>query len=193
MTKLMFLQASPRSTESKSIEIAQVYLDTLCAKNPDLVVDRLDLWEADLPVFDGDKAAAKLNVILGNDQNFHPADSLGSNRRHCQSLHFRRSLPFRCPDVEWWRSLPPKAIHRHHTPTPSPLRPEAGNRLFWAAGEQARDTRFNIWSICLELPVAGIRGGSSFDLSARLVEPGGHISDRRTALPADAADGRPGR
>jgi hypothetical protein len=25
MTKLMFLQASPRSTESKSIEIAQVY------------------------------------------------------------------------------------------------------------------------------------------------------------------------
>jgi FMN-dependent NADH-azoreductase len=69
MTKLMFLQASPRSSESKSIEIAQVYLDTLCAKNPDLVVDRLDLWEADLPVFDGDKAAAKLNVILGNDQN----------------------------------------------------------------------------------------------------------------------------
>ena len=39
MTKLMFLQASPRSTESKSIEIAQAYLDTLCAKNPDLVVD----------------------------------------------------------------------------------------------------------------------------------------------------------
>ena len=100
MTKLMFLQASPRSTESKSIEIAQVYLDTLCAKNPDLEVDRLDLWEADLPVFDGDKAAAKLNVILGNDQNVHPADGLGSNRRHCQSLHFRRSLPFRRPDVE---------------------------------------------------------------------------------------------
>ena len=33
------------------------------------MVDKLDLWEADLPVFDGDKAAAKLNVILGNDQN----------------------------------------------------------------------------------------------------------------------------
>jgi FMN-dependent NADH-azoreductase len=69
MTKFMFVQASPRSTESKSIEIAQVYLDALRAENLDLEIDRLDFWEADLPVFDGNKASAKLYVILGNDQD----------------------------------------------------------------------------------------------------------------------------
>lgn len=69
MTKLLFIQASPRGTDSKSIEIAEVYLDALRAENLDLEVDRLDLWKADLPAFDGDKAAAKLNVILGKEHD----------------------------------------------------------------------------------------------------------------------------
>jgi FMN-dependent NADH-azoreductase len=69
MTKLLFIQASPRSTESKSLQIARVYLEALRAETPDVEVDTLDLWEADLPAFDGDKAAAKLNVILGKDHD----------------------------------------------------------------------------------------------------------------------------
>ena len=32
-------------------------------------VDALDLWESDLPAFDGDKATAMLNVILGKDHD----------------------------------------------------------------------------------------------------------------------------
>ena len=69
MTKLLFIQASPRSTESKSLQIARVYLEALRAETPDVEVDTLDLWAADLPTFDGDKAAAKLNVILGKDHD----------------------------------------------------------------------------------------------------------------------------
>lgn len=69
MTKLLFVQASPRGAESKSIEIAKAYLGALVANNPDLDVDVIDLWEADLPAFDGNKAAAKMNVIVGQDQN----------------------------------------------------------------------------------------------------------------------------
>ena len=69
MTKLLFIQASPRSTESKSLQIARVYLEALRAETPDVEVDTLDLWEADLPTFDGDKAAAKLNVMLGKDHD----------------------------------------------------------------------------------------------------------------------------
>jgi FMN-dependent NADH-azoreductase len=69
MNKLLFVQASPRGTDSKSIEIADVYLKALQAGDPRLEIDRLDLWDTNLPAFDGDKAAAKLNVILGNDQN----------------------------------------------------------------------------------------------------------------------------
>ncbi len=63
MTKLLFIQTSLRSIESKSLQIAQIYLEALHAETPDMEVDTLDLWKADLPVFDGDKAAAKLNEL----------------------------------------------------------------------------------------------------------------------------------
>ncbi len=69
MTNLLFIEASPRGGESKSIQIAETYLSVLLANNPDLDVDRLKLWEADLPAFDGDKVAAKMNVIVGQEQN----------------------------------------------------------------------------------------------------------------------------
>jgi FMN-dependent NADH-azoreductase len=65
MSKLLFIQASPRSTESKSLQIAQVYLEALRSEIPGMEVDTLDLWEANLPSFDGDKAAAKINVFVG--------------------------------------------------------------------------------------------------------------------------------
>lgn len=69
MTKLLFIQASPRGEQSKSIQVAKTYLDALKATNPALVVDVLPLWETDMPAFDGDKAAAKVNVMLGQRHN----------------------------------------------------------------------------------------------------------------------------
>lgn len=69
MTKLLFVQASPRGDQSKSIQIAEAYLARLRANNPHLEVDTLALWEAELPAFDGDKAAAKINAMLGQDQD----------------------------------------------------------------------------------------------------------------------------
>lgn len=69
MTTLLFIQASPRGEQSQSIRVAQTYLDTLKATNPALKVDVLPLWETDLPAFDGDKAAAKVNMMLGQKHN----------------------------------------------------------------------------------------------------------------------------
>lgn len=69
MTTLLFVQASPRGERSKSIQVAQTYLDALKATNPALEVDVLPLWETDLPAFDGDKAAAKVNMMLGQKHN----------------------------------------------------------------------------------------------------------------------------
>lgn len=65
MPKLLFIKASPRGAESKSIQIAEIYLQGLRDQTPGLEVDLLDLWEANLPVFDGNKVAAKLNVFVG--------------------------------------------------------------------------------------------------------------------------------
>ncbi len=64
MTRLLFIKASPRD-ESRSVQVAQAYLDALRARTPDLVVDTLALWNEPLPDFDGDRANAKLAVITG--------------------------------------------------------------------------------------------------------------------------------
>jgi FMN-dependent NADH-azoreductase len=69
VTKLLYLKASPRKTESQSTQLAEAYLATLRSNNPGLEVDTIDLWEEDLPAFDGDKNAAKLNVIAGQEPN----------------------------------------------------------------------------------------------------------------------------
>ena len=69
MTKLLYIQASPRGEESKSAQLAEAYLAVLREANPDLEVDTLSVWDTELPVFDGNKAAAKANVMTGQDQN----------------------------------------------------------------------------------------------------------------------------
>ena len=69
MTKLLFIKASPREGNSKSIEVAETYLAALRANNPGLEVDTIKLWDENLPPFDGDKVAAKMNVIVGQDQS----------------------------------------------------------------------------------------------------------------------------
>jgi len=63
MTKLLFIKASPRRSESRSVAIAEAYLSKLKATTPDLEVDVIDLWEEKLPEFDGNKANAKLAII----------------------------------------------------------------------------------------------------------------------------------
>jgi FMN-dependent NADH-azoreductase len=65
LNRLLFIQSSPRHTQSKSNQIAQAYLSELCENNPDLSVDVLSVWDIKLPVFDGDKVGAKLATMQG--------------------------------------------------------------------------------------------------------------------------------
>ena len=63
MTKLLHIAASPRGEASQSNKLAEAYVAARQAADPRLEVDRLDLWRADLPEFDGDKAAAKMTFF----------------------------------------------------------------------------------------------------------------------------------
>lgn len=65
MTRLLYVKASPRDAASRSIAVADAYLNALKAKTPDLVVDEIALWDAGLPEFDGNRANAKLTVFGG--------------------------------------------------------------------------------------------------------------------------------
>ncbi|MCF6432462.1 NAD(P)H-dependent oxidoreductase [Leisingera sp. MMG026] len=69
MTKLLFIKASPRGDDSKSTAVANAYLAKLQAQDAQLEVDVLDLSAETLPDFDGNKVAAKMNIITGQDQD----------------------------------------------------------------------------------------------------------------------------
>lgn len=63
MNKLLHIVASPRGPASQSNILAQAYISTRLTSKPDLEVETLNLWQASLPEFDGDKAAAKMSFF----------------------------------------------------------------------------------------------------------------------------------
>lgn len=65
MTRLLYIKASPRGEASRSIAVADAYLEAFSARTPGLQVDVIDLWDVGLPEFDGDRAKAKLTVFGG--------------------------------------------------------------------------------------------------------------------------------
>lgn len=63
MSKILFIKASPRTTASRSVAVAEAYLAALKAKQPGVTVDTIELWSENLPQFAGDRANAKLAII----------------------------------------------------------------------------------------------------------------------------------
>jgi FMN-dependent NADH-azoreductase len=97
MPKLLYIEASPRKTRSKSIEVAQLFLSEVQKKYPALEVDKLDLWTADLPAFDGDTLESKYAII--NGQSFTAEQAKAWSRVEAITNRFK--------DTDWYLfSLP---------------------------------------------------------------------------------------
>lgn len=64
MTRLLYIQASPRGERSASSQVAQAYIDAL-RKKGDVQVDTLDVWKDNLPPFDGHALEAKYAGLSG--------------------------------------------------------------------------------------------------------------------------------
>lgn len=71
MAKLLYIESSPRKSRSKSIEVANAFLDTYKQANPEDTIETIDLWEKQLPEFDGYTIDAKYQVLHGQG---HDAD-----------------------------------------------------------------------------------------------------------------------
>ena len=69
VTTQLLYSAPPRGAQSKSIQVAQTYLDTLTAMSSALKIDVRPLRENELPEFNGDKAAAEGNAMVRRKQN----------------------------------------------------------------------------------------------------------------------------
>jgi len=65
MKKLLHIVGSPRKEVSRSEIIAAKFIEEYRKVNPEAEIDTLNLWETNIPHFDGDKAAAKLAVFGG--------------------------------------------------------------------------------------------------------------------------------
>lgn len=65
MSTLLYVKASPRGPRSHSIAVADAFLEAYLDKNPDDIVKTKNLFEAELPAFDGPVLQAKYNVMHG--------------------------------------------------------------------------------------------------------------------------------
>lgn len=67
MSKLLYIKASPRGERSYSVRVADAFVDACRKNNPDTEVEVLNLFEADLPAFDGATLQAKYAILHGEN------------------------------------------------------------------------------------------------------------------------------
>lgn len=67
MSKLLYIESSPRKARSKSISVSSAFLNAYKSANPSDEVVTLDLWNTTLPEFDGYTIDAKYQVLHGQE------------------------------------------------------------------------------------------------------------------------------
>jgi FMN-dependent NADH-azoreductase len=66
VNRLLYIVASPRKERSRSAMVADAFLLRLQARYPALVVERLDLFDVDLPSFDHAVVAGRYHLLAGD-------------------------------------------------------------------------------------------------------------------------------
>ena len=67
--KLLHIIAAPRGEKSRTLKVSNEFLNSLKAKNPNLLIDELDLFKEKLPEVLGDVADAKYTLLSGGTLN----------------------------------------------------------------------------------------------------------------------------
>jgi len=75
MNRLLYIGASPRKERSRSAMVADHLLVRLKERYPALLVERLDLFDIDLPAFDQDAVAGRYHLLAGNAVDPEQADA----------------------------------------------------------------------------------------------------------------------
>jgi FMN-dependent NADH-azoreductase len=69
MAKLLYIQASPRGQRSKSITVADAFVQEYRRLHPEDEIEVLNLFHADLPSFDGLTVQAKYTIMHGKEHS----------------------------------------------------------------------------------------------------------------------------
>lgn len=75
MNRLLYIGASPRKERSRSAMVADRLLARLKERYPALSVERLDVFDIDLPAFDQDALAGRYHLLAGNAVDPEQADA----------------------------------------------------------------------------------------------------------------------
>jgi FMN-dependent NADH-azoreductase len=75
MPKLLHIETSPRKERSASIAAAKQFLEAYRANNPQDSIETLDVWNLNMPEFDGHAIDAKYAIMHGQDPTSEQADA----------------------------------------------------------------------------------------------------------------------
>jgi FMN-dependent NADH-azoreductase len=109
MSKLLHIQASPRIGRSSSLAVAEHFLEIYRAKHPTDTIETLNLWEADLPEFDGATIDAKYAVLQRQSQT--PAESTAWEAVVRITEHFKSADKYLFSLPMWNFGVPYKLKH----------------------------------------------------------------------------------
>lgn len=109
MTKLLYIEASPRKTRSHSIAVAREFLDAYCEAHPTDEVETLDLWNYPLPEFNGFVIDAKYRILHGQSHSEEEATAWGEVVKVCQ--HFASADKYLFSLPMWNFGIPYKLKH----------------------------------------------------------------------------------
>jgi len=109
MSKLLYLEASPRKTTSASIEVAAAFLDAYRAANPADEIEQVDLWTLDLPPLDEDALNAKYAGLYGEGRS--PAQAAAWSRMEALAAPFLAADKLLLAIPLWNFSIPYRLKH----------------------------------------------------------------------------------
>ena len=109
MSKLIYIESSPRKERSSSIKITKAFLDAYKKAHPHDEVDKLDLWTTKLPPFDGNTINAKYRILHGQEHT--PEEAAAWNEVVAIFDRFRRADKYVFSIPMWNFGIPYKLKH----------------------------------------------------------------------------------
>lgn len=109
MAKLLYVESSPLKSRSKSIEVASAFLNAYKEANSNDIIETIDLWEKQLPEFDGYTIEAKYQVLRGQGHDAEQAAAWASIVDVCEQFKSADKYLFSLP--MWNFGIPYKLKH----------------------------------------------------------------------------------
>jgi FMN-dependent NADH-azoreductase len=109
MSKLLYIQASPRAQRSRSSDVANSYIEAFKAASADNTVTTLNVWDMNLPEFDAERLNAKYSFLHGQN----PSDEEAAAWQEIVSLadQFKDADCYLYSVPMWNFSIPYKLKH----------------------------------------------------------------------------------